>query len=551
MGKKSRGRNSGFLVQGSILAMASVICRLIGVVYRFALTNVLGDLGNDYYGSAYAVYNMLLMISSYSLPLAVSKLVSERVEKGQRRNAYKLFRCALTFSFLAGTLAALVTLFGAQWITENLMKTPMSLYALQVLTPTLLVVAVMGVLRGYFQGLGTMMPTALSQVLEQLINAGVSVVAAYAFASQGRRIGAILGDKDVYAAAYGAAGGTLGTSAGAVVGFLFLGFVYLLYRGTFLRQMDKEKGRSRESTGHICTVMALTIIPVVISATVYNGGDILDQIIYKNALNHLGVDHRQISAWWGIYMGKYLVLTNVPIMIASAIGVSVIPGLSAAIGAGDKRQAKRQISLAVRFVMVVTIPCAVGLMVLASPILTLLFNDAGELPANMLRVGALSIVFYSLATLTNAVLQGINRMAAPIRNALIALVIHVVPLLLLLYVFKLNIFAVVIGTTVFAIIICYLNVLALRRALRYRQEVARTFIIPVMASAVMGGVIHFLYSVAFRPLGNKMAALLCVPIGAMVYLALLLLLKGVRERELNSIPKGYLIVRVAKKLHLL
>ena len=207
----SRKKSStGFLVQGSILAMASIISRIIGLIYRIPLIGIIGDVGMDYYATAFEIYNNLLIISSYSLPLAVSKLVSADMSRGRRTNVYRILKGALLFATATGTLAAVILFFGAETFTTA-MKTPYSIFAVRVLIPTLLVVAILGVLRGFFQGLGSMMPSAVSQILEQIANAVVSVWAAYVLYKYGMKVGAILGDPENYAAAYGAAGGTLGT----------------------------------------------------------------------------------------------------------------------------------------------------------------------------------------------------------------------------------------------------------------------------------------------------------------------------------------------------
>ena len=166
--KKTRGED--YIAQGSILAVAVVITKIIGVVYRIPLTNILGDEGNGFYGYAYQVYAIALMLSSLSLPTAVSKLVSVRMAVGQRRNAFRVFLCSLIFAVSVGIIISLAIFLGAGAISEHMMKAPFSVYALKVLSPGLLIVAVMAVLRGYFQGLGTMVPTAVSQIIEQIIN---------------------------------------------------------------------------------------------------------------------------------------------------------------------------------------------------------------------------------------------------------------------------------------------------------------------------------------------------------------------------------------------
>lgn len=167
----AKRKDSNFLVQGSILAVASMISRIIGLIYRIPMTNIIGDVGMSYYSAAYEVYNMLLLISAYSLPLAVSKLVSARVSKGQRQNAYRIVKGALIFAACSGLAAALILYFGAGFFTSSLLNTPLALFALKVLAPTIFMVAILGVIRGFFQGLGTTMPSAVSQILEQIINA--------------------------------------------------------------------------------------------------------------------------------------------------------------------------------------------------------------------------------------------------------------------------------------------------------------------------------------------------------------------------------------------
>ena len=162
--KNIRKSDTGFLLQGTILAAASIISRIIGLVYRVPLTAIIGKTGNDFYGTAYEIYNIILLISSYSLPLAVSKLVAARMAKGQAKDAYRVLKGSLLFAGVSGTAAMAIVYFGADFFTGTLLKTPLSSIALKVLAPTLLIVAIVGVFRGFFQGLNTMMPSAISQI---------------------------------------------------------------------------------------------------------------------------------------------------------------------------------------------------------------------------------------------------------------------------------------------------------------------------------------------------------------------------------------------------
>ncbi len=549
----SKKRSStGFLVQGSILAMASIISRIIGLLYRIPLIGIIGDVGMDYYATAFEIYNNLLIISSYSLPLAVSKLVAADMSRGRKKNALRVFRGALAFATLTGGIAALILFFGAEAFTVA-MKTPFSIFAVRVLIPTLIIVAVLGVLRGFFQGLGSMMPTAISQVLEQIANAIVSIWAAYVLYKYGMKVGAILGNQENYAAAYGAAGGTLGTGIGALTALLFSCFVLFAYMHAYKRQTRREGLSKVDSYRHIFHTLIITIIPVLLSTTIYNCNTLVDMAIFKNIANAQGYSALEISTWNGVYTGRYKTLINVPISIASALAASSVPALTAAYTKKNLEEVRSQINSAIRFIMLISIPCAVGMGVLAEPILKLVhLSDESGMAAVMLVYGAVSIVFFSLSTLSNGLLQGINRMKEPVKNAAIALVLHVIVLVVLMYAFKMNIYAVIFANAAFGLIMSILNALSIRKYVGYRQEIVKTFLIPGLAAGIMGVVVWALYKGLIYLLRiNAVATILSILIGAVVYFALVLLLKGMGEAELRRLPKGHLLVKLAKKAHLL
>lgn len=552
MGNRKKKSSTGFLVQGSILAAASLISRIIGLVYRIPLTNIIGDTGNDYYGTAFEIYNILLIISSYSLPLAVSKLVSANISKGRKRNVYRILKCALVFASITGTLAALILFFGADFITTTIMKTPFSIFAVKVLVPVLVIVAILGVMRGFFQGLGTMMPSAVSQILEQIANAVVSVWAAYVLFSYGTKVGAVLGNSDNYAAAYGAAGGTIGTGVGALVGLLFALFVLLIYLKVFKRQMKKERKANVDSYSEIFKVLAITIVPVLLSTTIYNCNSLIDMSVFKNIAFFQGYSQHEYSTWNGIYSGKCRTLINVPISIASALAASSVPALTAAYANGRREEAIKQIGTATRFIMVVSFPCAAGIGVLASPILQLIFHDSSDLAARLLQISSVSVLFFSLSTLSNGLLQGMNRMKEPVRNAITALILHLLLLVGLMFGLKLNIYAVVISNASFGLIMSLLNARSIQKYSGYRQEIKKTFLVPAISSAGMGIVVWLVYKLLFYVFRiNAVATVISILAGAVVYAVLLLLLKGLNEREILRFPKGRLLVKLARKMRLL
>lgn len=549
---KAKNTDASFLLQGSILAIASFVSRIVGLIYRMPLKAIIGKVGNDYYGTAFSIYNIILIISSYSIPLAVSKLVAARIGKGHVKNAYRVFKGALAFAIFSGGAGALLLYFGADFFTGTLLKTPLSAIALKILAPTLFVVAVLGVFRGFFQGLNTMIPSAISQVAEQILNAVVSVVAAYMLVSYGRNVGQMLGDADNYAAAYGAAGGTIGTASGAILALFFMLFIYFAYRKRLQKKLRRDRHRQVESYREILHLLLLTILPILLSTTVYSISTIVDQGVFKNIALIQGYSAKQISEWWGVYSGQFIVLTNVPISIASSLAASSVPSISQAYHAKDYEKVNFQITLATRFMMVIAIPSAVGMTILGKPLNVLLFQDGDISTMVIMLLGSLSVVLFGLSTLTNGLLQGIDKMKIPVIHAVISLVIHVFVLFALMELFDLHIYAVVIANNVYGLCVCILNDMALKRYSGARINVSKTYVIPFFASIVMGIVVFLSYEGIYHGFNsNTMAVMGSIVLGVIIYFIVLLLMKGLTEDELLRFPKGYLLVRIAKKCRLL
>lgn len=553
MGTNSQKQKSNYIVQGGILAAASILVRVIGLVYRVPVTRILGPVGNSYYSAAYEVYSMMLLISSFSLPLAVSKLVSARMAKGQVRSAYKIFQCTLVFALVSGGLASLLVYFGADFFSETVVNTPESRLALQVLAPTILIVALMGCLRGYFQGLGSMVPTAVSQIVEQIINAAVSIGAAWVLFRYGSKVDALL-STNTAAYAYGAAGSTLGTGMGALAGFLFLMFLMFIYGRVMKRRRGMDRHGHVESTAEIYYLLLITIVPVILSTAVYNISGIIDQGIFKHLMAYRQMESMKIDELWGIFSGEYKLLTNVPIAVASAMASSMIPALIRARVNKNRREMKRKTENSIRFVMVICIPCAVGLSVLAEPILQMLFGrrEHLELSALLLQTGSISVVLYGLSTLTNGILQGMDRMRLPVIHAAISLVLHIFLLVILMLFTDMNIHAVVWSNIFFAFLMCVLNSRSIAKYMHYRQEVIRTFVIPLLASAIMGAAAFGIHRGLMAVTGSStFSTLLACAAAVLIYSIALLLLKGLTEEELLSFPKGRTLVAIVRKLHLL
>lgn len=547
--KRRPGSGVNFLIQGSILAVAGIIVRLIGMVYRIPLARKIGDNGNGYYNAAYSIYSILLIMSSYSLPTAVSKMVSARLAKGEYRTSTRIFRAAMFYATIAGMAGFCALWFGADYFASQIIRMPYSSYALKALAPTIWIMAYLGVLRGYFQGHSTMIPTAVSQVFEQVVNAIVSIVAASMLFDVGVKSNLVFHDTE-YSYAFGAAGGAIGTGAGAVTALVFFMLLALAYRPTMRKKARRDRGAKVESYRGISQALFATIIPIIISSAIYNISNVVDNSLFGHVMEKLGESNLTASQW-GVYMGRYHLLFNIPVAIANSLSSSLIPTLSRAMTERNRRQVHARIATAIRFSMIIAIPSAVGLTVLAEPVSDLLFSGMDNtMLIKMMAVGSSAVVFFSLSTVSNAILQGINRMNMPIINSAISLAIHIGVLYVMLKFFHMGIYSVVYANILFAALVCLLNAISIARYVKYRQELLKTFLIPALASAAMGGAAWGTYQLCIKA-GNNSVSTAAIMVAVIVYFVLLILFKGIDEQELKKIPGGTKLVKVAKILHVM
>ena len=546
------GGESNFVVQGSILAIASIVVRIIGIAYRIPMINIIGDEGMGYYGTAFNVYNIALLLSSYSLPLAVSKMVSVRLARKQYRNSVRILRAALVYATVVGALAAAVIWFGADFFAREVFFMPYAAFALKTLAPTVWIMAYLGVFRGYYQGQGTMVPTALSQVFEQIVNAIVSVAAGSWLFNQAIKVEILRGESGSgYSNSWGAAGGTIGTGAGAFTALVFLLLLFAAYQRTIRKKVRRDRSGSLESYGTITKILFFTVVPVVVSSAIYNVNSVLDNGLLAYNFKSLGMEEEFISQW-GVYTGKYHLLINVPMAVSNALSSSLIPSVSRAVATGDRRMVKKKVAAAIRFSLLIAIPSAVGLTVLAGPVNNLLFSGDNDLAVQMTLYGSIAVVFYSVSTVTNAILQGIDRMRLPIVHALTALVLHLAAMEVMVLVFHMGIFSMVFANILFAVIMCFLNHRSIRKILGYRQEVKKTILLPAAASAVMGAAAVGVYKLIHLGIqSNAVCTLGAVAASVAVYGVLLVKLGCLDEDELHQMPGGTRFLQVFRKLRLM
>ena len=542
MAKKSSKNN--YLKQAGILAVAGIICRIIGILYRSPLTSIIGDEGNGYYTSAYNIYTIILLLSSYSIPSAVSKIIASKLALKEYRNAHRIFRCALIYVCVIGGAASLFTLFGAELFLEG-----EAAVVLRVFSPTIFLSGFVGVLRGYFQAHGSMIQTSFSQILEQILNAVISILAANLL------IDLVTSKSTTAQAIYGAAGSALGTGSGVVAALLFMLFVYAINRKMIYTRIAKDRHRYVDSYGDILRGMLSTVTPIIMSTFIYNFSTSFNQTVYSKVMIYArGLSLAQTATSYGIFAGKAMVIINIPIALASSLSAAMIPTISASSALGDQTATRRKVVNAMWTTMLIAIPSAVGLAVLAKPIMQLLFpqKDSLDMAAKLLAMIAITVVFYSLSTLSNGILQGIGQVKLPVRNAAIALAVQTVLLVVLLMFTELDLYALVICLIVYSFMMCVLNSISVRHCIGVGENFKTMFLMPAIAAAIMGAAAKGTYmGMQLFVSSNIICLVPSLLVAVIVYFVAALMIGAVGREQLLNLPKGQLIVRVAEKCHLL
>ena len=331
--------------------------------------------------------------------------------------------------------------------------------------------------------------------------------------------------------------------------------IFLLNREYINQKTKRDRSSQLLTTGEVYKIIITMVTPVILSTFIYNCNTSLNLTIYTRIMEHVkGLSEVEAYTQYGLFSGKAKQIANIPIAIASAMSSAMIPGISGSFAQGDIAGTNRRIGTAIKTTMFLSIPSAVGLAVLAKPVTLLLYPQKASVDTVSWLLAALSIsvVFYALSTISNAVLQGIGKVNLPVVNAAVALVIQTVVLVPLLLVTDLGLFSLVIATVLYSLLMCILNGFSVRKELKYRQEIIKTFLLPGWSAVIMGaaafGVYHGLYLlIHINVICLAAAILVAVPI----YFVLTIKLGAVGRKDLLALPKGALLVRAAEKCRLI
>lgn len=546
MSKKS----NQIMKQAGILAAAGIICRIIGFIYRIPLTHVIGDKGNGYYGFPYLIYSIILLITSYSIPSAVSKVMAERLALKEYRNAQRVFHCSLIYVTVVGGLASVLTFVIAPYVVDK-----ETAAVLRVFCPTIFFSGLLGTLRGYFQAHRTMVQSSISQIFEQIMNAIVSIVMAMVFVNIVNPAGLTEQEFLNERALNGAIGSAMGTGAGVLTALLFMVLVYRLNKPSIQRRLQNDRTQVEETYGTIFKVIIAMVTPIILSTFIYNVNSLLNTSIFQKVSTSIGMYTKsEATVLYGIFSGKAVVLINVPIAIASAMAASLLPNVATTYTLYGEEKTAEQVNETLKMLMIIVIPITIGMFVFAGPIMKFMYPAKGqwELGGNLLRVLSFDVIFISISTLSNSVLQALGHPQKTVVNASIALVLQTILLYACLVFTDLGVYSLAVTTVAYAIIMCILNRRAVVKYLSYKQDLLSTYLYPLIAALVMGLVSGGAYVGMYYVFPhNRIVLILAVVLAMGIYAAAIIRFGVVSEEEIYRFPKGATIVSISKKLHLL
>lgn len=500
---EERGRfflNKQSLIKGTlILGIGGIITRFLGLFFRLPLTMLIGDEGLGYYQMSYPLYMFYVAVAT-GIPVAISKMVSEKNAIGDTEGILQVFRKAMLLMLILGGGFSLFLIFGSRQLIKVFRWDEKAYFSLIGISLAPLLISVMSVFRGFFQGFQNMNPTAVSQLIEQAARVLIGVGLAYVLLP--------------YGIEYSAGGAAFGAAAGAVAGVMYLSGRYLL----FIKKYSHLKKKKEEETLNKLLYIA---VPISMGATVGSIMSLIDSILVPQKLLQAGLTYKECTVLFGQLTGKAFILINVPLTISIALCAAIVPVISEAIVLNRRQEVVKRIDMALRLSMVIAIPSFLGLFFMANPILRLLLpgHSEGHL---ILKYLSISVPFIILTQTTTAILQGTGYYFRPVLNLVIGCMIKVVLTYILVPLPGVNIYGSIIGTVAAYIVTSAANLHLIHSKLKIRINYYEILIKPAFAAVFMiFGVVIVYMRVYNYTKSNFYACLTSISTGLIIYVMLI------------------------------
>lgn len=531
----AQDRKQSFMKGAAILSASTLLVKLLGLLFSIPLANFISPEGMSHFYIAYNIFGLFLMLSTAGLPVAVSRMVGTATSQGRRREADRVFSVAFWLFFCLGLTGCLIMFFGADQIAVWY-GSPEANFAIMSLAPTLFFISIESSLRGYFQGRSNMVPTATSQIIEAvtkvIIGVGLAFYIIHNFTQEPDR--------------WAAVGAIVGVSISAA-----LGAIYLLGFKFFQGRHDRHQNWAEEPplTTHQQMLINLVrfAVPITIGSCFLSLLDTVDGAILMQRLQDGAGFTQDMADWWNGTIGHARKFFDLPGAFVVPISTSLLPILSGAIAAKDKRQVDRISSTALRVTLLIGVPSSVGMAIFSQPICQLLLYNQPEVAqeaAPLLTMLSIAIAFSGLLFTTNAILQSFGRATRPVVDMAVGGVIKIVLSYVLIGIPEVAAMGSAISTVVSYVVMVTLNVFAIRGSLPHMDSVARTALPLVVSAVMMGGVSYGVYWLLTQMVSPRLAVLPAILVAIVVYAVCVVFFKGVSYDDVAMLPKGTTLARL-------
>ena len=507
----------------TVLGMTGIICKLVGVLFSIPLTWLIGADGLSIFQSVFPTYNLLLTVSSAGLPVAISRMVSHCLAKDDPRGAKRVFKSALWMLTGLGCLCTLIMLVGSQQLAV-IVDEPYSIKGFLVIAPCVAFVCILSAFRGFMQGQQNMVPTAMSQLIEQVGKVFISLPLAYL----GSRIGI----------AEGAAGALLGITVVEAAALLYMIVLYLRRRHAFDSIPQLSNAVPDSSLKTASTLMKISI-PITISACIVPLAQFVDSAMLVSRMMDSGLTREMARPLYGLYSGMVIRLINIPTALALAVSMSLVPAISSAKATEDYEGIRRQSDLGLRFAFLIGFPCSIGMSLLAREIIA--FFYAGTLTADQLTVSselltfsALTVVLFTVVQATSSILQGLGKQRIPMYTLVAGVGCKIALNYILVGTPGINIHGAPISSIVCYAVSMVPNLYYCMKYGKMKFNWMGWVIRPAAATAVMGVVVWL--SRCILPL-NRFTTLLEIAVGVAAFIAAALAFKAVSVSDFTALRR--------------
>ncbi len=541
------GSHKNFIKGAAILSGLGMVSKVIGAVYTIVTAYIINENGMAYYGRAFPIYTFLLAFSSAGLPVAIAKLVAERTTLGDYKAGYAVFRKALKAMFFIGLLTTVIMIAFSGQIAAAL-GSPDTKYAIMALGPSLFFVSIMSAYRGYFQGMQRMTPTAISQMIEQIVKVVAGLTLAYLWSQQGP--------------IYGAAGAVLGISISEVVACLYMMVIYKKKISIFRRR--EKSARYTELTRNIGRRLFYLAAPIIVGACAIPIVQNADSAMITHTLNgmdsvlligkEIALNPKMVDSLFSLATTLPNSIINLPAIFSTSLAMSLVPAIAAAKTEHNLRNIASKANIGMKLSMLVGLPSAAGLYFLSTPIMHLLYrNLKGDMlliGGQMLGILAITVFFMTILQTMTGILQGLGKTYLPVINLFIGIGVKIGISVLTIPIPEINVQGSPYGTIACYAIAALLDVICVMRHAHMRVKVMDCFIKPLLATGGMSAAIYFLMPNVPSGLYSGARTLVVIATAVLIYLLLIFVFGALKPDDMKFIPGGGKITSLMYRLRI-